>query len=84
MLQTLLISFDSHPHVSLLSLSYSFLTRDFSIISHFHKNYYCFLLQFIEAGMVPDSEHLNYIVKLLYQAQASHQDIAAVLEAKSR
>ncbi|ERE75149.1 hypothetical protein H671_4g12880 [Cricetulus griseus] len=40
--------------------------------------------KFIEAGMVPDSEHLNYIVKLLYQAQASHQDIAAVLEAKSR
>ncbi|XP_059124946.1 protein TOPAZ1 [Peromyscus eremicus] len=40
--------------------------------------------KFIDAGMVPDSEHLNYIVKLLYQTQASQQDIAAVLEAKSR
>ncbi|CAH6777590.1 protein TOPAZ1 [Phodopus roborovskii] len=40
--------------------------------------------KFTEAGMVPDSEHLNYIVKLLYQAQASQQDIAAVLEATSR
>ncbi|XP_040595692.1 protein TOPAZ1 isoform X2 [Mesocricetus auratus] len=40
--------------------------------------------KFIEAGMVPDSEHLNYIVKLLHQAQASQQDIAAVLEARSR
>ncbi|KAK7806902.1 hypothetical protein U0070_026045, partial [Myodes glareolus] len=42
------------------------------------------LLQFLEAGMVPDSKHLNYIVKLLYQTQASPQEIAAVLEAKSR
>nr|XP_021510157.1 testis- and ovary-specific PAZ domain-containing protein 1 [Meriones unguiculatus] len=40
--------------------------------------------KFVEAGMVPDSEHLNYIVKLLYQTQASQQEIAAVLEAKSR
>nr|XP_048280064.1 protein TOPAZ1 isoform X2 [Myodes glareolus] len=40
--------------------------------------------KFLEAGMVPDSKHLNYIVKLLYQTQASPQEIAAVLEAKSR
>ncbi|XP_052045216.1 protein TOPAZ1 [Apodemus sylvaticus] len=40
--------------------------------------------KFIEAGMVPDPEHLNYIVKLLHQAQASQQEISAVLEAKSR
>ncbi|XP_041910738.1 protein TOPAZ1 isoform X2 [Arvicola amphibius] len=40
--------------------------------------------KFIEAGMVPDSKHLNYIVKLLYQTQASPQEIAAILEAKSR
>ncbi|CAO2633086.1 Protein TOPAZ1 [Lemmus lemmus] len=40
--------------------------------------------KFIEAGIVPDSEHLNYIVKLLYQTQASPQEIAAVLETKSR
>ncbi|XP_005348202.1 protein TOPAZ1 [Microtus ochrogaster] len=42
------------------------------------------LCKFIEGGMVPDSKHLNYIVKLLYQTQASPQEIAAVLEAKSR
>ncbi|XP_050996235.1 protein TOPAZ1 [Acomys russatus] len=40
--------------------------------------------KFVETGMVPDSEHLNYIVKLLYQTQASQQEISAVLEAKSR
>uniref|UniRef100_A0A8L2QH74 Protein TOPAZ1 n=1 Tax=Rattus norvegicus TaxID=10116 RepID=A0A8L2QH74_RAT len=40
--------------------------------------------KFIEAGMIPDPEHLNYIVKLLHQAQASQQEISAVLEAKSR
>ncbi|GAB1294850.1 Protein TOPAZ1 [Apodemus speciosus] len=40
--------------------------------------------KFIEAGMVPDPEHLNYIVKLLQQAQASQQEISAVLEARSR
>ncbi|KAG8521503.1 Protein TOPAZ1, partial [Galemys pyrenaicus] len=37
-----------------------------------------------EAGMVLDPEHLNYIVKLLYQVQASKQEITAVLEMKSR
>ncbi|XP_057624823.1 protein TOPAZ1 isoform X2 [Chionomys nivalis] len=42
------------------------------------------LCKFIEGGMAPDSKHLNYIVKLLYQTQASPQEIAAVLEAKSR
>uniref|UniRef100_A0A8C6N0J4 Protein TOPAZ1 n=1 Tax=Mus spicilegus TaxID=10103 RepID=A0A8C6N0J4_MUSSI len=40
--------------------------------------------KFIEAGMVPDPQHLNYIVKLLHQAQASQQEISAVLQAKSR
>uniref|UniRef100_A0A2K5SAN8 Protein TOPAZ1 n=1 Tax=Cebus imitator TaxID=2715852 RepID=A0A2K5SAN8_CEBIM len=38
----------------------------------------------IEAGMVLDPEHFNYIVKLLYQVQASKQEITAVLELKSR
>ncbi|KAL2803976.1 protein TOPAZ1 [Daubentonia madagascariensis] len=38
----------------------------------------------IEAGMVLDPEHFNYIVKLLYQVQASKQEITAVLEMKSR
>ncbi|EGW04084.1 Uncharacterized protein C3orf77 [Cricetulus griseus] len=58
-----------------------FTIRDEASVPQLHWDRQC---QFIEAGMVPDSEHLNYIVKLLYQAQASHQDIAAVLEAKSR
>uniref|UniRef100_A0A8C9AM91 Protein TOPAZ1 n=1 Tax=Prolemur simus TaxID=1328070 RepID=A0A8C9AM91_PROSS len=38
----------------------------------------------IEAGMVLDPEHFNYIVKLLCQLQASKQEITAVLEMKSR
>ncbi|XP_023087598.1 protein TOPAZ1 [Piliocolobus tephrosceles] len=38
----------------------------------------------VEAGMVLDPEHFNYIVKLLYQVQASQQEITAVLEMKSR
>uniref|UniRef100_A0A8C5WAM8 Protein TOPAZ1 n=1 Tax=Microcebus murinus TaxID=30608 RepID=A0A8C5WAM8_MICMU len=38
----------------------------------------------IEAGMVLDPEHFNYIVKLLCQVQASKQEITAVLEMKSR
>ncbi|XP_054202438.1 protein TOPAZ1 isoform X2 [Homo sapiens] len=38
----------------------------------------------VEAGMVLDPEHFNYIVKLLYQVQASKQEITAVLEMKSR
>ncbi|XP_003926269.1 protein TOPAZ1 [Saimiri boliviensis] len=38
----------------------------------------------IETGMVLDPEHFNYIVKLLYQVQASKQEITAVLEMKSR
>nr|F7DF15.1 RecName: Full=Protein TOPAZ1; AltName: Full=Testis- and ovary-specific PAZ domain-containing protein 1 [Callithrix jacchus] len=38
----------------------------------------------IEAGMVLDPEHFNYIVKLLYQVQASKQEITAVLEMRSR
>uniref|UniRef100_H0XLF6 Protein TOPAZ1 n=1 Tax=Otolemur garnettii TaxID=30611 RepID=H0XLF6_OTOGA len=38
----------------------------------------------IEAGMMLDSEHFSYIVKLLYQVQASKQEITAVLEMKSR
>uniref|UniRef100_A0A8C0SML5 Protein TOPAZ1 n=1 Tax=Canis lupus familiaris TaxID=9615 RepID=A0A8C0SML5_CANLF len=40
--------------------------------------------KFVEAGMVFDPEHFNYIVKLLYQLQASQQEITAVLEMKSR
>ena len=42
------------------------------------------LPQLVEAGMVLDLEHFNYIVKLLYQVQASKQEITAVLEMKSR
>nr|XP_020771156.1 testis- and ovary-specific PAZ domain-containing protein 1 isoform X2 [Odocoileus virginianus texanus] len=38
----------------------------------------------VEAGMVLDPEHFNYIVKLLYQIQASKPEITAVLEMKSR
>ncbi|XP_037704513.1 protein TOPAZ1 isoform X2 [Choloepus didactylus] len=38
----------------------------------------------VESGMVLDPEHFNYIVKLLYQVQASKQEITAVLEMKSR
>uniref|UniRef100_A0A671F4E1 Protein TOPAZ1 n=1 Tax=Rhinolophus ferrumequinum TaxID=59479 RepID=A0A671F4E1_RHIFE len=38
----------------------------------------------IEAGMVLDPEHFNYIVKLLYQVEAAKQEITAVLEMKSR
>ncbi|XP_060060828.1 protein TOPAZ1 isoform X2 [Erinaceus europaeus] len=38
----------------------------------------------VEAGMVLDSEHFNYILKLLYQVQASSEEIATVLEMKSR
>ncbi|XP_057560300.1 protein TOPAZ1 [Hippopotamus amphibius kiboko] len=38
----------------------------------------------VEAGMVLDPEHFYYIVKLLYQIQASKQEITAVLEMKSR
>ncbi|KAM4821269.1 protein TOPAZ1 [Thomomys bottae] len=40
--------------------------------------------KFVEAGMMFDPEHLNYIVELLYQTQASKQEIAAVLEIKAR
>lgn len=42
------------------------------------------LPQLIEAGMVLGPEHFNYIVKLLYQIQASKPEITAVLEMKSR
>ncbi|XP_010622743.1 protein TOPAZ1 [Fukomys damarensis] len=38
----------------------------------------------VEAGMRLDPDHFNYIVKLLCQLQASKQDIAAILEIKSR
>uniref|UniRef100_A0A8C3X2M9 Protein TOPAZ1 n=1 Tax=Catagonus wagneri TaxID=51154 RepID=A0A8C3X2M9_9CETA len=38
----------------------------------------------VEAGMVLEPEYFNYIVKLLYQVQASKQEITAVLEMKSR
>ncbi|XP_006893117.1 PREDICTED: testis- and ovary-specific PAZ domain-containing protein 1 [Elephantulus edwardii] len=38
----------------------------------------------VEAGMVLDPEHFDYILKLLYQVQASKQGITAVLEMKSR
>uniref|UniRef100_A0A8C0QVU0 Protein TOPAZ1 n=1 Tax=Canis lupus dingo TaxID=286419 RepID=A0A8C0QVU0_CANLU len=34
--------------------------------------------KFVEAGMVFDPEHFNYIVKLLYQLQASQQEITAL------
>uniref|UniRef100_A0A7N5KF40 Protein TOPAZ1 n=1 Tax=Ailuropoda melanoleuca TaxID=9646 RepID=A0A7N5KF40_AILME len=40
--------------------------------------------KFVEAGMVFDPEHFNYIVKLLYQLQAPQQEITAVLEMKSK
>ncbi|XP_044893915.1 protein TOPAZ1 isoform X2 [Felis catus] len=40
--------------------------------------------KFVEVGMVFDPEHFNYIIKLLYQLQASQQEITAVLEMKSR
>ncbi|XP_073088553.1 protein TOPAZ1 [Manis javanica] len=42
------------------------------------------LCKLIEAGMVFDPEHLNYIAKLLYQVQASKQEITAVLGLESR
>ncbi|XP_021113011.1 testis- and ovary-specific PAZ domain-containing protein 1 isoform X1 [Heterocephalus glaber] len=38
----------------------------------------------VEAGMMLDPEHFNYIVKLLCQLQASKQEIAAILEIKTR
>lgn len=38
----------------------------------------------VEAGMMLDPEHFNYIVKLLYQLQPSKQEINTVLEMKSR
>ncbi|XP_045151012.1 protein TOPAZ1 isoform X3 [Echinops telfairi] len=38
----------------------------------------------VEAGMVLDPEHINYIIKLLYQVQASKQEISVVLDVKSR
>uniref|UniRef100_A0A4X2LJR8 Protein TOPAZ1 n=1 Tax=Vombatus ursinus TaxID=29139 RepID=A0A4X2LJR8_VOMUR len=38
----------------------------------------------VEAGMILDFEHFNYLIKLLYQVQASKQEINAVLEMKSR
>ncbi|XP_039086274.1 protein TOPAZ1 [Hyaena hyaena] len=40
--------------------------------------------KFVEAGMVFDLEHFNYIIKLLHQLPASQQEITAVLEMKSR
>ncbi|XP_012885664.1 PREDICTED: testis- and ovary-specific PAZ domain-containing protein 1 [Dipodomys ordii] len=40
--------------------------------------------KFVEAGIMLDPEHLNYIVELLYQTQASKQEITAVLEIKAR
>ncbi|XP_073758812.1 protein TOPAZ1 isoform X4 [Callorhinus ursinus] len=40
--------------------------------------------KFVEAGMVFDPEHFTYIVQLLYQLQASQQEVSAVLEMKSR
>nr|XP_031326994.1 protein TOPAZ1 [Camelus dromedarius] len=38
----------------------------------------------VEAGMVLDPEDFSYIVKCLYQVQASKQEINVVLEMKSR
>uniref|UniRef100_A0A8C0ZRU1 Protein TOPAZ1 n=1 Tax=Castor canadensis TaxID=51338 RepID=A0A8C0ZRU1_CASCN len=38
----------------------------------------------VEAGIMLEPEHFNYIVTLLYQAQASKQEMTAVLEIKSR
>ncbi|KAM5291967.1 protein TOPAZ1 [Ctenodactylus gundi] len=38
----------------------------------------------VGAGTLPDPEHFNYIVKLLYQLQASKQEISTILETKSR
>ncbi|XP_063117067.1 protein TOPAZ1 isoform X1 [Cavia porcellus] len=42
------------------------------------------LCKLVEAGMMLDPEHLNYIIKLLCQLQASKQEISAILEIKSR
>ncbi|XP_036886397.1 protein TOPAZ1 [Sturnira hondurensis] len=42
------------------------------------------LCKLVKAGMVLDPEHFNYIVKLLYQVQASKQEITAVLKMKPR
>ncbi|XP_058534833.1 protein TOPAZ1 isoform X2 [Ochotona princeps] len=42
------------------------------------------LCKLVEAGMMLDPEHFNYIIKLLYQLQPSKQEINAVLEMKSR
>uniref|UniRef100_A0A8C5NZW4 Protein TOPAZ1 n=1 Tax=Jaculus jaculus TaxID=51337 RepID=A0A8C5NZW4_JACJA len=42
------------------------------------------LCKFIEAGMMLDPEHFNYIIKLLCQAKASQQEITTVLEIRSR
>ncbi|XP_004614659.2 protein TOPAZ1 [Sorex araneus] len=42
------------------------------------------LRKLVEAGMVLEPEHFNYIIKLLYQVQASKQEITAVLDIKSR
>ncbi|KAM6169264.1 LOW QUALITY PROTEIN: protein TOPAZ1 [Rhynchocyon petersi] len=42
------------------------------------------LRKLIEAGMVLDPEHCNYIIKLLLQVKASKQEVTAVLEMKSR
>ncbi|ELV10199.1 hypothetical protein TREES_T100007034 [Tupaia chinensis] len=38
----------------------------------------------VEAGMLLDPEHCNYIIKLLHQVQASKEEVSAVLEVKSR
>ncbi|KAM5314455.1 protein TOPAZ1 [Glossophaga mutica] len=42
------------------------------------------LCKLVKAGTVLDPEHFNYIVKLLYQVQASKQEITAVLKMKPR
>lgn len=100
MFQTLLISFDISiplcpcltPAANVLVISHTLASQFFHIFTRMTPSplplalplLLPLLLQFIEAGMVPDPEHLNYIVKLLHQAQASQQEISAVLQAKSR
>lgn len=86
MLQSFKMNFDSVClHVSLLP-SVSFFSTHIGFDSHiFMRMTTVFpLLQLVEAGMVLDPEHFNYIIKLLYQVQASKQEITEVLEMKSR
>ena len=68
-----------HQSLSLFHTHWFWLFHTFMRMTTFFP-----LLQLVEAGMVLDPEHFNYIIKLLYQVQASKQEITAVLEMKSR